>query len=39
MSSSTPNMLSIKKRYHLNIDLLDDIGAIGMENAPSWCKV
>jgi hypothetical protein len=28
-----PNISRIRKQYRLNIELLDDIGPIGMENA------
>ena len=35
MSSSIQNIPRIKKQYHINIDLLGDIGAIGMRNAMS----
>jgi hypothetical protein len=35
MSSLISNIPKIKEQYHINIDLLYDIGAIGMENADS----
>ncbi len=35
MSSLFSNILRVKRQYRLNIDLLGDIGALGIDNADS----